>query len=243
MSVWTRRAHFHSSIGIGLLTGAFVLIAILAIDAPRTGSLPTLAAAEEPDVLGKVEVRERQADPLDGRTTRFPDAAPGLTHVDSAETAAPRSGYDVDPPSSGELGEAALALVSYDWARRLPGWTIRFEDADRDVRGLTFSRERLIEIYVRPTDSAADLARVVAHELGHAVDVTHNTDAQRQLWRNSRDLDASIPWWPQSAAVDFATGAGDFAECFASWLVSSESLSQVGGECSDEDLLLVASLA
>ena len=46
-------------------------------------------------------------------------------------------------------------------------------------------------------------------------------------------------WWPGSGAVDFATGAGDFAECFATWLVGSTSLSQVAGPCTDEDLATV----
>ncbi len=133
-------------------------------------------------------------------------------------------------------------MISYPWLDRLPGWRIEFLTDGNGVRGLTYSVERRIEVFVRPDDTAWDVARVVAHELGHAVDLTYNDTGVRQRWREQRAIPDDAPWWPGSGAADFATGAGDFAECFATWQVGSASLSTVAGACNDEDLALVASL-
>lgn len=172
----------------------------------------------------KTEVRGQPPDSSDGRSTSFSGTASGLTTPDHP-------------------GVAALAFISYPWAQRLPDWTISFEDGDSSLRGLTFSIERRIEIYVRDTDTAADTARVLAHELGHAVDLEYNDTADRITWRHARRLDVAAPWWPSSGFADFATGAGDFAECFATWQVRSSSLSRLASECTVNDLELVATLA
>jgi len=110
----------------------------------------------------------------------------------------------------------ALGLVRYDWQRRLPGWQLRFLPGRSGVRGLTYPDARVIEVFVRTADSPEALAHVVAHELGHAVDVTHLDDGERGAWRSARGLDGRVPWFPGvGGASDFATAAGDFAESFA----------------------------
>ncbi len=147
------------------------------------------------------------------------------------------------PPSAEARGAEALALLSYPWSVRLAGWTIVFEDDGGPLRGVTHSGERRIVIHVRPGDSTWQLARVIAHELGHAADLTYNDTGDRRAWKQARGIDAEAPWWPTSGAADFATGAGDFAECFASWQVGSTSLSRLAGTCSAADIELVASLS
>jgi hypothetical protein len=110
----------------------------------------------------------------------------------------------------------ALGLVDYDWQRRLPGWQLRFLPGRSGVRGLTYPDARVIEVFVRDSDSPESLAHVVAHELGHAVDVTHLDDGERAAWRSARGIDPRRPWFPgASGASDFSSGAGDFAESFA----------------------------
>lgn len=115
----------------------------------------------------------------------------------------------------------ALAGVTWSWRDRLPGWRIEFVRGQGPVAGFTWSRERRIEVFVRSGDDAAELRRVLAHELGHAVDLTHLTAADRRAWQDLRGT-AAAPWWPESGSQDFGTGAGDFAECFAVWLVGGE---------------------
>lgn len=115
----------------------------------------------------------------------------------------------------------AVAGVTWPWRDRLPGWRIEFVPGEGPVAGFTWSRERRIEVFVGNGDDATALRRVLAHELGHAVDLTHLTEADRRAWRDLRGTGAA-PWWPESGRQDFGTGAGDFAECFAVWLVGGE---------------------
>ena len=167
----------------------------------------------------------------------------GLASVAPLSPAAPRDRvtdrYDV----LGDRGQDALHLVGYRWRTLLPDWSIDFMPADAGLRGLTRTEEHRIEIFVRDTDTAWELARVIAHELGHAVDLSHLDIDDRQAWRLARGIDDQIPWWPDDGQADFATGAGDFAECFASWQVGSSSLSQVAGRCGSEAHALVGALA
>lgn len=119
-------------------------------------------------------------------------------------------------PAGRQVAARALALVRFDWPGRLPGWQLRFRDGRSGVRGLTFPDRQVIEVYVRARDTPASLAHVVAHELGHAVDVTYFTQVQRSAWLAARGLAPRTVWFPGApGASDFATGAGDFAESFA----------------------------
>lgn len=229
------------------------LVATPADGGPQPGSV-------DAQVLGQIEARGRESASSAGRSTNAADPTPGLSNTPSSvsptATAAPTATagpaalqavlgelrVGSDRPTAGIEFEA-LGLITYDWEERLPGWRIAFSGGRDDVRGLTYSAERRIEIYVREGDTAAGIARVVAHELGHAVDLARGTDSMREAWRAQRSIDEDTPWWPGSGAADFATGAGDFAECFATWLVGSSSLSQVAGPCTDEDLATVAAVS
>ena len=229
------------------------LVATPADGGPQTGSV-------DAQVLGQIEARGRESASSAGRSTNAADPTPGLSVIE------PTSVPPVEPDPTATAGPAglrsplgglrvasdraaagiefeALALIEYDWEDRLPGWRIAFTTGRDDVRGLTYSAQRRIEVYVRDDDTTWDIARVVAHELGHAVDLTHGSDSAREAWRAQRSLDEDTPWWPGSGTADFATGAGDFAECFASWQVGSNSLSQVGGPCTEDDMAAVAAIS
>ncbi len=122
--------------------------------------------------------------------------------------------------SSRDVASAAIRQVRFDWIARLPGWTVRFRDSRAGHRGLTFIDRRLIEVYVRSNDTPESLAHVVAHELGHAVDLTYFDDGHRAVWLAARGRSADTIWFPgESGVSDFNTGAGDFAESFA-WVVA-----------------------
>ena len=142
-----------------------------------------------------------------------------------------------------ERGAAALAAITYPWQERLPGWTIAFHPAEEGAYGYTLTREHHIDIYVRPDQSHELLVHVIAHELGHAVDVSLNDSEDRRNWQDARNI-GDAPWWPDNRAADFATGAGDFAESFAAWQVGPASFrSNLGDPPTPAQLDLLAELA
>jgi hypothetical protein len=140
-------------------------------------------------------------------------------------------------------GAVALAEISYPWRDRLPGWEIAFHDAEDGAYGYTLTKQHRIDIYVRDDQSDALLAHVVAHEIGHAVDVTFNDGDDRDRWQGARGIEDE-PWWPDNRASDFATGAGDFAECFAAWQVGPDDFrSRLGDPPTEAQQHLLAELA
>jgi hypothetical protein len=140
-------------------------------------------------------------------------------------------------------GEAALAEIDYPWQQLLPGWEIELLGDNGVVYGYTFTREQRIEIYVRDGQSRRLLVHVIAHELGHAVDVTLNDADDRRRWQVERGI-AGHPWWPGDGATDFATGAGDFAESFAAWQAGAEAFSsELAEPPSGQQMELLAELA
>lgn len=141
-----------------------------------------------------------------------------------------------------QLGMEAEALLPFDVSTVLPGWDVQYLGARDGHRGLTFSQTQIIELYVRPSDSASSLAGILAHELGHAIDLAHLDDQARLEWYEGRGFVLGTPWWPSSAAPDFHTGAGDFAEAFAFWALGDPSSSEIGGSLDQADIALLESL-
>jgi hypothetical protein len=111
-------------------------------------------------------------------------------------------------------------MVSFDWRTALPGWTIQFVGPRPGLRGATFPQARVVQVYVRADESVPDIAHAFAHELGHAVDVTYLDDQDRAAFNVARGRPADFGWWVAPAADDFASGAGDWAECFA-WTMTA----------------------
>ena len=211
-------------------------VAGTSLQAPATATpIPTVAPTAPP-VSTPVPIPSAPTDADDAAPTVEPTVAPTAT-----PTVAPTPAPTAPPVSTvSARGQEALGLIWYDWQGRLSGWTVEFHPERSGLRGLTFTAERRIEIYVRAGDSTWDIARILAHEIGHAVDVSLNNASERDAWLAQRGI--SVPWWPGSGTSDFNSGAGDFAECFATWVVGSSSLS-IGGACSQADLDLLASLS
>ncbi len=123
-----------------------------------------------------------------------------------------------ESPQIQSLAGPALEAVQFPWREELPGWQVEFVSGAGNIAGYTWSREERIEVFVRPGATSSDLARILAHELGHAIDVSKNSGDERRDWLSARGAE-DAPWWPGNGLADFATGAGDFAESFAVWQI------------------------
>ncbi len=177
----------------------------------------------------------------DAPETDFPETPdPDMAN---RQTAGPRTSAVGERPDHDQRGRAALDSISYPWRDRLPGWTIGFGPGQDGLLGLTLVGERRIEIYVRADQSDALLAHVIAHEIGHAVDVELNDGDERRTWQDTRGI-GEVPWWPGDGVGDFSTGAGDFAEGFAVWQVGpSQYRGRLGPLPTTDQLELMARLA
>lgn len=168
-----------------------------------------------------------------------PDLAASASQTGVAASDTPAPGSDRAPdaaPAELALAQEALGRIGYPWQHL--GYGITFHGRDERVRALTFPYESRIEVYVRPGDTVEGLAHVIAHEIGHAIDVELNDGDRRRSWLVDRGVSEDYPWWPGNGLNDFAVGAGDFAECFAAWDVGAESLSELPGDCRDSFELL-----
>ena len=129
------------------------------------------------------------------------------------------------PTTSGgtapERGEAALRRLSYPYQQL--GYTIEFLPGMPGYFGRGFHEQHRIEIYVRNSQSDAELAHVVAHEIGHAVDWMYHTPARDRQWLLLRGVDPSTEWAPCPFCTDFGAPSGDFAETFALWQLGQTS--------------------
>lgn len=109
--------------------------------------------------------------------------------------------------------ESALDLIQIPWQQL--GYEIVFMPSRTGFRAMTISDKHRIEIYARPQDEVELLAHDIAHELGHAVDLTYNTPEIRKAWMQLRGIDPETPWFGCNRCSDYNTPAGDFAESFA----------------------------
>lgn len=109
--------------------------------------------------------------------------------------------------------EAALALIDFPWQQL--NYDIVFLAPRHGFRAMTIPTKHRIEIYARPGDPVRLLAYDIAHELGHAIDLTFNTEETRKKWMELRGIDPAMPWFGCNRCPDFSSPAGDFAETFA----------------------------
>lgn len=138
----------------------------------------------------------------------------------------------------------ALEQIRYPWRSELAGWSVHFLEPRGAASGYTWSREQRMEVFVEADDDVARVARVLAHELGHAVDVSMNTADERRAWLAERGAAPDTPWWPGSGRPDFETGAGDFAEVFAAWQIGdSDFKSRVNPVIDEGDYALIEQLS
>ena len=199
-----------------------------------TAPAPTLAVPGTP-------VTEPGPEPTD---TAPPDTSAPVDNSAALPDAVPSGAAAVEQLGTAryeQVGQSALQLLTYDWQAELPGWTIEFLPGREGLLGYAFFDERRIEVYVRDTHTPENVAATVAHEIGHAVDVTHLTTEERELWLDTRGID--VPWWPTETTSDYASGAGDWAEAFSVWQVGEISRSRVAEQPTAEEIRLLIRLS
>ncbi|MEM7287198.1 MAG: hypothetical protein AAF480_12665 [Actinomycetota bacterium] len=207
------------------------------VDVAQVGRSPD----DTPEVLALVE-RQQPTAAEPGSSALAAQLAAGSPAV----IVAPAEPLAQGAPPASELedherkGQAALGRVTWPWQDRLPGWRIVFQQGGAG-HGLTNPATKRMDVSVPGGSDVFSVARVAAHEIGHAADLTFNDTAARRAWKSQRGIPADAPWWPSGSGSDFSTGAGDFAECFASWQLGIESLS-AWGPCSAGDLEMLASM-
>lgn len=150
---------------------------------------------------------------------------PNISNVHSGllkyakETAEDQLPKNPPPPSAGlpilgqDRKQAVLALIHYP-SEDL-GFDIVFLGSRPGYRAMTLAARHRIEIYVRHGDGPMRQAFDLAHELGHAFDLTYNNEERRRKWLALRGIESSTPWFGCNACPDYGTPAGDFAETFA----------------------------
>ncbi len=239
--------------GAGAVVGAVSVgtLVMLSTDqsasANQTADLPDNDANPSPDLADLTRARpvarvtSTTVPSTSSPTTRAPAEVPDALVGAAVTNTATDSGAAITPETPTALGASAEALLPFDWETILPGWTIDYRSADDDFRGLTFPYDKSIELYVRSDDTARSLAGILAHEIGHAIDVTHLSDGERSEWRETRNID-DHQWWPDAYASDFESGAGDFAEAFAFWAVQDPSSSQIAYQPTTSQLAVLESI-
>jgi hypothetical protein len=137
-------------------------------------------------------------------------------------------------------GEAALASLRHGVPA---GVTIAYLPGGGALKGMTYYDRHHVDVYVGSCARESDtlLRHVVAHELGHAWDSLHMTDALRADYLAARGIPAGTPWFGCNKCQDFATPAGDFAETYAQWQRgASDSRSQLARPATPAELTSLA---
>lgn len=165
------------------------------------------------------------------------ELAPAVA-ISRPDVDAPAATYTPGDPVS--TGRAAEALIGYDYRSVLEGWTFAFDGPREGYRGNTNTVSRTISVYVGPHDTPQVVAGVIAHEVGHALDVMYLDDQTRVDWMQMRGV--TDGWWPHSGASDFHVGAGDYAEAVAAVLIGSPSDSEHGSFTADQLDFVAATL-
>jgi len=180
----------------------------------RTEAKPTAVKAS------KLTTASGQADEVP--TVEAPiEAAP----IEVAATASVEATTTIDLAAiEDHAGRNLSALV--------PGWTIEITGDRAGYRGLTSRSARTIWVHVNDGDTVGDATEILAHEMGHAIDLDRLDDTARLQWVEMRGM--PHVWWAGEGLNDFAVGAGDFAEGVAAYLVGSPSHSVYGGFSADQ---------
>ncbi|HEV7862885.1 MAG TPA: hypothetical protein VGR20_09300 [Acidimicrobiia bacterium] len=218
-----------------LVATAMGVVALLGAAAGLTGPNPTknrpvtlVQVPPPPEASGDADAAAADPPaPVDGVATAA-EAPTTTSTVAGAKAAGTRpksigaSTTTTAPTGTVEQrGAAALALIRYPWERT--AYAIVFTGPNDGLLGLTEPSRKRITIYIRPTQSTRDIARVLGHEIGHSVDFTMTTDAERADYRRIRGLDDRA-WYPNcNGCSDYASPVGDWAETFAYWMLGDGS--------------------
>lgn len=208
----------HAAVTLALLTAMVVVAA-----APGGRTADDVSAAA-PAVRMDVTV--------DRTTTRIRTVGVAGRGLPDAATVVAPDGSDAGGPAQlarplGQPSRAGALAAPCDVAcrgqrildrMRLPlpvGWQVRFEGERPGFLGMADPGERLVEIFLRPSQSDDHALHVLHHEYGHAYDFAWLDDRDRATWAAERGYPAD-PWYPTCEECDDRDSpAGDWAESFA----------------------------
>ena len=200
---------------IGLPSSALAVIAAVLMPL----AIVQLTAPTRARAAGRVLT----AAPLPASAPVTSPAPPAVT--ESATTIPTPDPSDFSPGWEQRWGQAALARISYPW--RELGYSVTFLSGQPGLLAKTIPSSHTIQVFVRQGETFDRMAHALAHELGHAVDLTYNNAGRRAQWRQLRGIDESLPWFLWGGR-DYASPAGDFAETFAYWQVGPSDYSDFG---------------
>ena len=160
----------------------------------------------------------------------------------AAGLGAPLPDHEQGATTPDAAGALALEGIPFDWQRLLPGWSIEFAGFHDELMGGTSWQERHSTIWVRPGLTIGQIRHVVAHEIGHALDVTYFDEAVRVRWMVERGFAADDAWWPESGENDYASPAGDLAETMATWINGTHHWAGTGERPTGDDVALLREL-
>lgn len=204
------------SVVTSLRSHVLPVLVVLVVLVGTTACLPHAPAAE-PGPRSAVAAQAPAALPHALAPLTPAPVAPESSEPLAAPASLPFTDVPRAPVLSPEArGAAALATLGYDPVSL--GWTVAFRSGRPGYLGLAHPDRRHIDVFVRRGQSDASVRATLAHEIGHAVDLTYGDDDRRAQWLRLRGIDAAVPWFGCHACADHATGAGDFAEVFALWL-------------------------
>lgn len=125
------------------------------------------------------------------------------------------------------LGQNAECLFSKDWKVALNDWNVRYSSSNKEYRGVTDLSRKQITINVNESDSPADVASYLVHQICHAMDLEYFNELIRNDWSDMRQI--SQPWWPNKKYDYYSLGSSDIAEALVSLWVGAPSKSLHGG--------------
>jgi len=121
---------------------------------------------------------------------------------------------ELDPAARSAQLRRALELVSVKPSAL--GYRVRLEPRrNPGLRAQVDTKTRTITLFLARGDAPHRTAHDLAHELGHAWDNEHMTNAGRRAYLVRRHA-RTRRWFPTAnRASDYQVGAGDFAEVYA----------------------------
>ncbi len=222
---------------LSLRTQRLMLVAAVLVVAGASLVGSTMLARADTTAEPRAEIVPSADDPADD-----PATARLVAPLPAATLGTPLPDPDRAAASPETAGAAALDTIPFDWEQLLPGWSIEFAGYHEELLGGTSWQEQHITIWIRPEQSVGQIRHVLAHEIGHALDVTYFDEPIRSRWMARRGFPPGEDWWPRSGENDYASPAGDLAETIATWVNGTDHWAGTAAEPTDADVTLLRDL-
>ncbi|MCB9388173.1 MAG: hypothetical protein H6512_00850 [Acidimicrobiia bacterium] len=198
-------------------------------DVEPTDSSPVVddvVASSQPEVDQDIPVVQVTV-PAQAPVSTTPPAAPPVPTPTTTPVTVPQTTAPASPTArSGgqtpqQVVDQALTLINYPW--QTLGVRIDAYGPNPSLAGEAFTDH--IDIYVSPDQTVADVAWIIAHEMGHVVDYRYNDTARRAEYLSLRGvggLSADYQSWTGGGpGTTRAAASEDYADVFAIYLMGN----------------------